>query len=94
MFLSFEALFTVGMPKMVRLLGAVGDLQQRFTLALSISPNIPALGKLVGRDWGNWSIEFGACVEGVPRDFVNGMLTTNSGKLIDFWLLKGVVHSL
>jgi hypothetical protein len=94
MFLSFEVLFTVGMPKMVRLLGAAGDLQQRFTLALSISPNIPALGKLVGRDWGNWSIEFGACVEGVPRDFVNGMLTTNSGKLIDFWLLKGVVHGL
>jgi hypothetical protein len=94
MFLSFEVLFTVGMPKMVRLLGAVGDLQQRFTLALSISPNIPALGKLVGRDWGNWSIEFGACLEGVPRGFVNGMLTANSGKLVDFWLLKGVVHGL
>ena len=94
MFLSFEVLFTVGMPKMVRILGAVGDLQQRFTLALSISPNIPALGKLVGRDWGNWSIEFGACVEGVPRDFVNGMLTTNSSKLVDFWLLKGEVHGL
>ena len=94
MFLSFDVLFEVGLPKLIRLLGAVGNLEQRFTLALSISPNIPALGKLVGKNWGNWSIEFGACVEGVPKDFVSGMLATNTGKFVDFWLLKGAIYGL
>ena len=94
MFLSFDVLFEVGLPKLIRLLGAVGNLEQRFTLALSISPNIPALGKLVGKNWGNWSIEFGACVEGVPKDFVSGMLATNTGEFVDFWLLKGAIYGL
>lgn len=94
LYVSFEVLFEVGLPKMTRLLGAVGDLDRRFTLALSISPNIPALGKLVGRDWGNWSIEFGACVEQVPREFVNGFLALDTGKFVDFWLVKGRAYGL
>ena len=94
LFLSFEVLFEVGLPNLVRLLGAVGNLDQKFTLALSVSPNIPALGKVVGRDWGNWSIEFGACIEGVPRDFVNGFLALDTGKFVDFWLVKGRAYGL
>lgn len=42
LYLSFEVLFTVGMPKMVRVLGAVGDLDRDFTMAVSIPPNCPS----------------------------------------------------
>jgi hypothetical protein len=94
LFLSFEVLFTVGMPKMVRVLGAVGDLDHDFTMAVSISPNIPALGKVMGRNWGNWSVEFGAYLEGVPAGFAMGFLVVQAGKYIDFWLFKGRVYGL
>ena len=94
LYLSFEVLFEVGLPRMTKLLGAVGDLNQRFTLALSVSPNLPALGKLAGRNWGNWSIEFGACVEQVPREFVNGFLALDTGRYVDFWLVKGRAYGL
>jgi hypothetical protein len=94
LYLSFEVLFSVGMPKMVRVLGAIGDLDHDFKMAISISPNIPALGKVVGRNWGNWSVEFGAYLEGVPAGFANGFLVVEAGKYIDFWLFKGRVYGL
>lgn len=94
LYLSFEVLFEVGLPRMVRLLGAVGDLNQRFALVVGMSPNIPALGKIIGKNWGNWSVEFGAYVEGVPREFVSGFLAADTGKLIDFWLLRGRAYGL
>ena len=93
LYLSFQAIFFVGMPKMIRALGAVGNLHQRFTLAISVSPNIPAIGKLMGKDWGTWEVSFGACLEQVPRTFAAGFLTNDRmGDYIDYWLLKGRLY--
>ncbi|MDD1770954.1 MAG: hypothetical protein LUO79_07705, partial [Methanomassiliicoccales archaeon] len=93
LYLSFQAIFFVGMPKMIRALGAIGDLQQRFTFAVSISPNIPAIGKLIGRNWGAWDVSFGACIEEVPRAFAVGFLTNDRmGDSIDYWLVKGRIY--
>lgn len=94
LFLRFELLFEVGLPKMVRLLGAVGPLDSRFSCAIAISPNIPALGKLAGRNWGDWAVEFGVYLEGVPREFASGFLTKDTGDLIDFWMVKGRAYGL
>ncbi|HEX9908711.1 MAG TPA: lamin tail domain-containing protein [Thermoplasmata archaeon] len=94
LFLRFEVLFEVGLPNMVRLLGVAGDISRSFACAVVVSPNIPAIGKLVGRSWGNWSVELGAYLEGVPREFASGFLTKNTGKLIDFWIVKGSIRGV
>lgn len=94
LFLRFEVVFEVGLPRMIRLLGAVGDLEKKFMLAISIAPNIPALGKLVGKNWGDWKVEFGAYLEGVPKEFAMGYLTKDVGDLIDFWIVKGAVYGV
>ncbi len=93
LYLSFEAIFFVGTPKMMRALGAIGDLHQRFTLAVSISPNVPTIGMLIGKCWGRWEVSFGACLEGVPRTFAVGFLTNEHvGDYVDFWILKGRMY--
>ena len=73
---------------MVRVIGAVGSLDIRYTCAVAISPNIPALGKVAGRNWGSWCVEFGAYLEGVPREFAKSVLSKDTGDLVDFWILK------
>lgn len=94
LYLRFEVLFEVGLPKMVRVLGATGDISDRFAMAISISPNIPAIGRLVGKSWGNWSVDFGAYLEGVPREFAAGFSSVDTGDLIDFWIVKGRVYGI
>jgi len=94
LYISFEVLARAGVPNMVRLLGAVGDLGVEYAYVISVSPNLPALGKLAGRDWGNWSVEFGAYLEGVPRAFAMGFLAKDTGDLIDFWIVRARVHGL
>ena len=94
LYLRFEVLFEVGLPKMIRIVGASGSIDGRFTCAASISPNLPAIGKLVGRNWGNWSIDFGVYLEGVPRDFAANYLSKDTGDFIDFWLVKGRVYGV
>ena len=94
LYISFEVLFEVGLPKMTRLLGAVGGFDLRYDLAVVVSPNIPAIGKLVGRSWGNWTVEFGVCLEGIPRECVAGFLAKDTGKLVDLWLIKGRAYGL
>lgn len=94
LYLRFEALFEVGLPKMMRLVGAAGSIDGKFTCAASISSNLPALGKLVGRNWGNWSIDFGVYLERVPRDFAASYLSKDTGDFIDFWLVRARVYGL
>jgi len=88
LYLRFELLFEVGLPRMVRAIGAIGPLDQRYACAVAISPNMPALGKVVGRDWGTWCVEFGVYLEGVPRGFAKAVLSKDTGDLVDFWVLK------
>lgn len=94
LFLRFELLFEVGLPKMIRVLGASGSTDGRFICAVAISPNLPAVGKLAGRHWGNWSVEFGVYLEGVPKSFAASFVKDSSGDLMDFWLVKGRLYGL
>ncbi len=92
--IRFEALFTVGMPKMLTALGARVDLDRRVTALVAISPNIPAIGRLAGRDWGAWSVDFGLCIEGVPREVAGTTLVKSSGDLIDIWLVRARAYGV
>lgn len=94
LYLRFELLFEVGLPRMIRVLGATGDTGGRFTCAVAVSPNLPAIGKLAGRHWGNWSVEFGVYLEGVPRSFAAPFVKDTSDGMMDFWVLKGRLYGL
>jgi hypothetical protein len=94
LYVRFELLFEVGVPRMVRVLGATGIVGQRFECAVVVSPNMPALGKIVGKDWGNWSIDFGVCLSGVPKEFASAFLLKDTGDLIDFWIVKARLYGV
>ncbi|OGS44439.1 MAG: hypothetical protein A3K76_03495 [Euryarchaeota archaeon RBG_13_57_23] len=94
LYVRFEVLFEVGLPNMVRLLGAVGSLDRTFACAVCISPNIPAIGRLLGRNWGGWGVDFGVYLEGVPKEFVQGFLAQDTGDMVDFWLVKGRAYGV
>lgn len=94
LYLRFELLFEVGLPRIVRAIGAIGPLDQRYSCAVAISPNIPALGKLVGRIWGNWCVEFGVYLEGVPREFAKAILSKDTGDVVDFWIVKARAYGV
>ncbi len=94
LYLRFEMLFEVGMPRMARVLGGAGDAGGRFTCAVSIAPNLPAIGKLAGRHWGNWSVDFGVYLEGVPKSFASSLVEESSGDVMDFWVVKGRLYGL
>ncbi|MGQ9587331.1 MAG: lamin tail domain-containing protein [Thermoplasmata archaeon] len=94
LYIGFEVLARAGVPNMVRLIGAVGDLSTEYAYVISVSPNLPALGRLAGRDWGNWSVDFGVYLEGVPRAFATGFLAKDTGDLIDFWIVRARLRGL
>ncbi|MBU1159018.1 MAG: lamin tail domain-containing protein [Candidatus Thermoplasmatota archaeon] len=94
LYIRFELLFEIGTPKMLKVLGVASALENRLTMVVSIAPNIPALGRLVGRSWGNWAVEFGAYLEGVPREYVSGFLVKDTGDLVDLWLVKGRAYGV
>jgi len=59
-----------------------------------VSPNMPALGKIVGKNWGNWSIDFGVCLSGVPKEFAKAFMLKDTGDLIDFWIVKARLYGI
>ncbi len=94
LFLRFEVLFEVGAPRVLSSLGAVDGLPDRLTCAVSVAPNIPCLGRLAGRDWGQWRVEFGVCLEGLPRECVSGFMVKETGDTVDLWLVKGCAYGV
>lgn len=92
MFLRLEILFEVGTPKLLSAFASKTSLDTRLKCLVAISPNIPALGKLAGKDWGNWSVEFGVYLEGVPRELVSGLLKVDSGDFVDIWVVRGRLY--
>jgi hypothetical protein len=94
LYIRFELLFEVGMPKIIRMIGAAGTIGNRFECAVVVSPNMPAIGKIVGKNWGNWSIDFGVCLSGVPKEFASSFLLKDTGDLIDFWIVKARLYGL
>lgn len=94
LFVRFDVLFEVGAPKMISALGVTRDLDERLTCVVSVSPNIPCLGKLAGRTWGQWRVDFGMYLEGLPRECVSSFIVKDTGNSVDLWLVKGSVYGL
>ena len=94
LYVRFDVLFEVGTPRMLSALGVTKELEERLTCVATIGPNIPCLGKLAGRDWGQWRVDFGSYLEGVPREFVSKFIVKDTGDLVDLWLVKGCVYGV
>ncbi|UCE45461.1 MAG: lamin tail domain-containing protein [Methanobacteriota archaeon] len=92
--IRFEMLFFVGMPRMLTALGANVDLDRRVAAVVSIGPNLPAIGRLAGMDWGAWAVDFGLRIERVPREIVGTALIKASGDLIDIWLVRARAYGI
>ena len=92
MYIRFDALFEVGAPKILSSMGVSDGLPDRLTCVVTIGPNIPFLGKLAGKPWGQWRVDFGVYLEGVPRECVSSFTVKGAGDLVDLWLLKGCVY--
>lgn len=94
LYLRFDLLSEIGTPRMVSALGVTDELAARLTCVATIGPNVPCLGRLAGKDWGQWRVGFGVYLEGVPREFVSGFLIKDIGDTVDLWLVKGSVYGL
>ncbi|MEW5747742.1 MAG: lamin tail domain-containing protein [Candidatus Thermoplasmatota archaeon] len=92
LFVRFDVLMEVGTPRMVAALGVTSELEGRLTCVATIGPNLPCLGKLAGRDWGQWRVDFGVYLERVPREYVSGFLLKDTGDEVDLWLMRGSVY--
>ncbi len=92
LYVRFDVLFEIGTPRMIAALGVTEELESRLTCVATIGPNIPCLGKLVGMNWGQWRVDFGVYLEGVPREYVSGFLLKDTGDTVDLWLMKGSVY--
>ncbi len=92
LYVRFEALFEVGPPKMLAAIGASALPDLRLTAVVRVAPNIPALGMLAGRDWGQWRVELGVYLEGVPRYMVESFMVKDTGDKVDLWLVRALVY--
>jgi hypothetical protein len=92
LFVRFEVLFEVGPPKLLTALGASSVPDATLTAVVRVAPNVPALGRLVGRDWGQWRVELGFYLEGAPRSLVEPFMVKDTGDRVDIWLVKALVY--
>lgn len=90
-FVRGEVLATVGMPRMLqRAAGASvpGDAR----LVFHIQGNVPAIGNLVGADWGRWRVDFGAYLERVPAAIAGPLFGTDPDVDLDVWLFHASLY--
>lgn len=92
--IRLEVFFAVGMPRMLKALGGRVDESLQVLATASVAPNIPAIGRLIGRDWGTWGVDFGLCLEGVPREVVGSMTLKASGDFVDVWLVRARAYGV
>jgi hypothetical protein len=92
LYIRFEVLFEVGPPKLLTVLGASAVPDTTLTAVVRVAPNLPAIGKLAGKDWGQWRVELGLYLEGAPRALVQSFMVKDTGDLVDIWLVRALVY--
>ncbi|MDO9537674.1 MAG: lamin tail domain-containing protein [Thermoplasmata archaeon] len=83
----------VQMPKMLKKATSNEEDMPPIKLAGRIEANIPALAALVGKDMGQWRINFGAYIEKMPANIADPLFGTGD-KTPDVWLFKGTVYEV
>ncbi len=88
----FEVYFRVGYPKALeKLAREPGEPSKKMTMAISIQPNVPAIVKLAGLNWGKWKIDFGIYFENFPGSSLGKAYSLSKDSIVDLWLIKGQI---
>jgi hypothetical protein len=86
-FLGLEVLFSVGTPRLVRMMSPDHELGTEVLFVISVRVNAAAITHLMGRSSGTWRVDFGIYLEGLPPGFFGNPIT--DGELANLWLLHG-----
>jgi hypothetical protein len=94
MFIRFELYLSIGTPKIIKRISEDPPKDCRF--AVAIQANIPALVNLLGWDWGDWEVVFGAYLDHFPSRAVSNTFGTSSDSdtFLDLWFIKARVYEL
>jgi hypothetical protein len=91
----FEVYFGVGYPKAFeKLAKEPNESVKKMTMAISIQPNVPAIVKLAGLNWGKWKIDFGIYFENFPGSCLGKAYSLSKGSVVDLWLIKGQIYEV
>ncbi|UCD92314.1 MAG: lamin tail domain-containing protein [Methanobacteriota archaeon] len=91
----FEAYFRVGHPKAFeKLAKEPNESSKKMTMAISIQPNVPAIVKLAGLNWGTWKIDFGIYFENFPGSSLGKAYSLREDSVVDLWLIKGQIYEV
>jgi hypothetical protein len=93
-FLRFQVFFEIGTPKIIEMVSSedLGEIR----LSLAVQANVPALVALLGWDWGDWEVIFGAYIARIPSKAFSDTFGTSDeeGVFLDIWLLKARVYEI
>jgi len=94
MSLRIEGYFEAGLSE--RLGKAMPGAPAKVELHIVGWPNLPALGVLFKKDWGDWWIEFGVLMADFPPSAAEQTFGTSGDakNTVDIWLLRGRVYEV
>ena len=94
MFIRFELYFKIGTPKIIQRISEDPPKQSRF--AIAIQANIPGLVNLLGWDWGDWVVVFGAYLDHFPSKALSNTFGTSADDktFVDLWFFKARVYEI
>lgn len=85
-FLGFGVLLSIGTPRIVGMLVSGSQGTSEVVLVISVKLNVATIATLLGKNIGDWGVEFGICVEDLPPGLVPD---TRPGETAQVWLLRG-----
>jgi hypothetical protein len=86
-FLGFEVLFSIGTPRLVKMLSGDSPLATEMSMVISIRMNVAALTHLFGRGAGSWRVDFGIYLQGLPSSLFGDAFS--EGETAHLWLIRG-----
>lgn len=94
MYVRFEVYLFIGTPKIIQKIST--DPPERCRLSIALQANIPALVALLGWDWGDWEVVFGAFLSHFPSKAVSDVFGTSEDPdtFVDIWLFKARVYEI
>jgi hypothetical protein len=94
MFIQFEVYLFMGTPNLIKKVSE--DPPERCRLAIAVSANIPALVNLLGWEWGDWEVVFGAYLDHFPSQALSQYFGTSDDPedYANLWLFRARIYEI
>lgn len=94
MFIQFEVYLFMGTPNLIKKVSE--DPPERCRLSIAVSANIPALVNLLGWDWGDWEVVFGAYLDHFPSKALANYFGTSDDpdNYVNLWLFRARIYEI